>query len=111
MPLVDVPKYLRAQPNEIIVVHCDMEGGGRVKVAVVTREYGNYTRFIGRAEEGNVIAKTVIAEGYIANLNIALFTKETVPAFEPLVLDTGLCDTAKVGPVLHIPNYRLARKV
>ncbi|GAU88167.1 hypothetical protein RvY_00913 [Ramazzottius varieornatus] len=112
MPLVDVPKYLRAQSGEMIVVQCDMEGGGKQKIALVTRQYGNCTRFIGRAVKGNVVARTVLAEGWIGNLpNIALFTKETVPAFAPLVLDTSFCDMVNVGPVLPIPNYRLAKKL
>lgn len=100
MPLVDVPKYLRAQSDEMIVVQCDMEGGGKQKIALVTRQYGSCTRFIGRAAKGNVVARTVMAEGWIGNLpNIALFTKETVPPFAPLVLDTSFCDTVNVGPL------------
>ncbi|OQV21514.1 hypothetical protein BV898_04416 [Hypsibius exemplaris] len=117
--LVDVLKGIRPSPEEIIVLPCRGPGNESSStrttrsVAVLTREYGNYTRFMARRSDGssNVIAVSVMSGGDEPfNLpHIGLFTSRVVDAFEPLILATPRENHGIISPPLDLVKYSAAK--
>ncbi|XP_055334412.1 histone-lysine N-methyltransferase EHMT1-like [Paramacrobiotus metropolitanus] len=101
-----VNKVLIAGEKElhIVVVNADREEDF---TGIITRDCGNYTRFLKMEARGNVMAVQVYTDNDATDVpQIGFFTKDVVSAFEPLVLQIGQLKTIEWSHGMSENRYK-----